>query len=724
MNKFSKTLTFCQLLIIGSIAFAQKQLSIQDAITLKQRSLLPERLQQLKWIKNSHTYYYVESKNNTETLYTGDAKSATEPVALITLAELNSILKQKQVKELKSFPAINFTDNTTITVEQENTCYTINTREKLLAATEKLPQTGEKAENIDKAANAYLAFTIDNNLFIHNGKEVIAVSKDGSDDLVYGKSVHREEFGIYKGTFWSPSGKQLAFYRMDQAKVTDYPIMDINARPAKARMIKYPMAGDSSHFVTVGIFNTVTQKTIYLKTGTPADQYLTNIAWSPDEKYIYLALLNRDQNHLLMNRYSVESGELDKTLFEEKDEKYVQPLNPIVFVSGHPDQFIWQSERDGYRHIYLYNTNGQLLKQLTKGAWVVTQVNAFDEQGENLFFTATIESPVTRQLCTVNLKSGKIKQLTSGTGTHTAIPSYDGAYVLDHFQSLDVPREQSVLDCKSGKKIRVLKLADNSLKDYTLGKLSIFTIPGKNGTPFYSRMYLPVNFDSSKKYPALVYLYGGPNTQLVNNTWNGGSNDLWFQYMACQGFIVFTIDSRGSENRGKEFEQATFRHLGTVEIEDQLLGINYLRNKNWVDTSRMALFGWSFGGFMTTSIMLRHPDLFKVAVAGGPVIDWKYYEVMYTERYMDTPQQNPEGYKESNTLNYVNNLKGRLLLIHGTEDPVVVWQHSLMFLKASVDNRKLVDYFVYPGHEHNVQGKDRVHLYEKITDYLLLHLKK
>jgi dipeptidyl-peptidase-4 len=326
-------------------------------------------------------------------------------------------------------------------------------------------------------------------------------------------------------------------------------------------------------------------------------------------------------------------------------------------------------------------------------------------------------------LCKVNLKSGKVEQITSGTGTHTAMISADGAYIIDHMQSLDVPREQSIYSCKDKKKIKVLKNAENPLKDYALGKLSIFTINAPDGTPLFVRQFLPINFDSTKKYPVVVYLYNGPNVQLINNTWNGGG-DLWFQYMAEQGFVVFSLDGRGSANRGKVFEQATFRNLGVAETNDQLVGANYLKSKSWVDQSNMVIYGWSFGGFMTTNMMVKNPDVFKVAIAGGPVIDWKYYEIMYTERYMDTPQKNPEGFKNSDLTQFAQNLKGRLLMIHGTEDPVVVWQHSLLFTKACVDKAKLLDYYVYPGHEHNVMGKDRANLYEKITDYIFTHIKK
>jgi dipeptidyl-peptidase-4 len=714
--------TIFTLVLAGSLIqlSAQKMLTVSDAV-LKQRSTLaPEKLQQLAWMGSTNSYAWVQNKDS---LFTAEVKT-NQPKLLMTTAELNTLLKGKGLKEEKEFPTLKWSSASLCSFEKDGKLLSMDVLAKTITSSVDLPVLPEKAENEDKASNGNIAFTVNDNLFVNVGDKNIQVSKDGSDALVYGKSVHREEFGIFKGTFWSPDGKQLAFYRMDQSKVTTYPIMEIGDRPASARMIRYPMAGDSSHFVTVGVYNCDTKSTVYLKTGTPRDQYLTNVAWSPDNKHIYIAVLNRDQNHLKFNTYNAATGDFEKTLFEEKDEKYVQPMNPMEFVPGHPDQFIWQSERDGYKHIYLYDINGKLLKQLTKGEWVVTATNGFDAKGENLFFTSTIESGITRHLCKVNLKSGKVEQVTAGTGTHTSLVSKDGMYLLDHMQSLEVPREQSVYSCKDKKKIHVLKNAANPLKDYALGQLSIFTIKAADGTtPLYCRQFLPVNFDENKKYPTLVYLYGGPNAQMINNTWNGGG-DLWFQYMAEQGYVVFTVDSRGSENRGKAFEQVTFRNLGEVEIQDQLEGVKYLKSKKWVDDKNMIIYGWSFGGFMTTSMMVKHPDIFKVAIAGGPVINWKYYEVMYTERYMDTPQANADGYKNSDLTSYANNLSGRLLMIHGTEDPVVVWQHSLMFVKSCVDKNKLLDYYVYPGHEHNVLGKDRANLYEKITDYIFLHTKK
>jgi dipeptidyl-peptidase-4 len=463
---------------------------------------------------------------------------------------------------------------------------------------------------------------------------------------------------------------------------------------------------------------------VFLQTGEPKEQYLTNISWSPDEKSVYIAVLNRDQNHMWLRQYDATSGAFVKTLFEETDQEYVEPQHPLLFVPGHDDQFIWQSERDGYNHLYLYNTSGKLLRQLTKGPWMVTDVQGFDAKSKNVYFASTEDSPMQRQLYAVSLGGGKARKLSQNAGTHAGLLSPSGEYLLDTYSSQTTPRTVAVIGTKDGKQKQQLLNASNPVANYALGQMKLFPIKAADGqTDLYCRLITPVGFDPNKKYPAVIYVYGGPHVQLVTDSWLGGGN-LWMQLMAEKGYVVFTVDSRGSGNRGLPFEQSTFRQLGTQEMADQLKGVDYLKSLPYVDQSRIGVHGWSFGGFMTTTLLSRAPQgTFKVGVAGGPVIDWRMYEVMYTERYMDTPQTNPEGYQKANLLNYVQDLKAPLLMIHGTVDDVVVWQHSLSYLKNAVDKGVQLDYFVYPGHPHNVLGKDRVHLYTKITNYLDLYLK-
>jgi len=705
-------------IVVSQICFAQSKLLTMEEAVLKQRTTLnPTFLKQLMWLKGTSKYSYVKTTDNVEVLVIGEVEGGKLKDG-ITLTQLNSALMEGNFNEMKSFPPIAWENEKefSFSANKQRLAYNIETKKLSLI---RMEDYGADAENMDVSENGkYVAYTLKNNLFVYDGKNKNQVTNDADENIVNGKSVHREEFGIVKGTFWSPKSNLLAFYRMDQTMVTDYPIIDWTTQPATNKNIKYPMAGAKSHEVTIGIYNVNSEKTIFLKTGEPKEQYLTNIAWSPDEKQIYVAILNRDQNYLKMNCYNASTGEFEKTLFEEKDEKYVQPVHPIQFVKNNSNQFIWQSEKDGFNHIYLYDIIGKEIKQLTKGNWVVVDVMGFDNKGEKLFFTSTAEGAWNRDFHSVDLKSGEIKKLTSGVGTHNIV--FNNNYFIDNFQSTSVPREISIYNT-DGKKLNVLHTAPNPLKEYALGELLMFTIKNKENTDLYCRLYKPAYFDSTKKYPVIVYLYNGPNVQLIQNRWNGGG-DLWFQYMAQRDFVVFTVDGRGSNFRGKAFEQATFKHLGKVEMEDQLAGVNYLKSLSYVDEKRMGVFGWSYGGFMTTSLMTKYPDVFKVAVAGGPVIDWSYYEIMYTERYMDTPQNNVSGYTETNVMNSAKNLKGKLLLIHGAQDPVVVWQHSILFLKKCVDLGKPVDYFVYPGHEHNVLGKDREHLYQKVTDYFMQNL--
>lgn len=565
--------------------------------------------------------------------------------------------------------------------------------------------------------NRYLAYTMGNNLFIRNRDgEERAVTREENPGIVCGQAVHRNEFGIDGGIFWSPDGKKLAFYRMDETMVTDYPLVDVSERVAESKPIKYPMAGMKSHHVTIGIYDTTTGETIYLKTGTPDEHYLTNIAWSPDASSIYVAELNRAQNHMKLNRYQAETGDFDRTLFEEINPWYVEPEHPVLFTDNKGEQFIWQSRRDGFNHLYLYDRSGKLNRQLTRGDWEVTDIIGIDEKSKNLYFAATNPTPMERHLYRVNLKEGKITRLSTQPGMHGGTISHSGKYLTDRFSAHDNPGEINLIDTRKGKST-LLAAADNPFDGIGMPSVESGTITAADGsTNLYYRLVKPSGFNAAKKYPVAVYVYGGPHSQMVNNRWRYGSGG-WETYMAQKGYLVFVLDNRGTSYRGAAFEQVTHRQLGVEEAKDQRQGVEFLHSLPYVDKERIGIHGWSYGGFMTINMLLRYPGLFKVGVAGGPVIDWKYYEVMYGERYMDEPEENPEGYAESSLLNKAGRLKDRLLIIHGDEDPTVVMQHSLRFLKASIKEGTHPDFFVYPGHGHNMMGRDRVHLHAHITRY-------
>jgi dipeptidyl-peptidase-4 len=705
-------ITFYSFISLGQ----NKLLTIQEAVLKGRTTLAPKRLQGLSFIKNSNQFSYLDNNS----IKIGDNKTG-KTKTLLSLKELNAQLKIVSKDTLSAFTAISWKNSNQFYFSNKKgeLFYTID--KKTISESDRKTEPSELESYEKESITGAYTYCKDYNLFVSkNGKES-QVTTDGSVNIVYsGKNVHQNEFGITKGTFWSPKGNYLAFYRMDQTDVTDYPIIDWTTHPAKNKNIKYPMAGNQSHYVTLGIYNVNSNSMVYIKTGNEKEQYLTNVCWSPDEKHIYIAVLNRAQNYMMLNEYDVATGNFVHTLFEEKNEKYVEPLHPMLFLKNNANQFIWQSRKDGYNHFYLYQINGTLVKQLTKGKWEVKQENGFDEKGDRLFFHANEQSPINQDFYSVNIKTAEIKRLTYGDGFHTCSLDEKGNYFIDNFTNVNTPREYNIIHTVT-KKAKNIFQAENPVKDYKLGTWNLFTIKNNEGTDLYARMVKPVDFDSTKKYPVIVYLYNGPHSQLVTNTWMAGS-ELWYQYMAQKGFIVFTLDGRGTDNRGADFSQATHRQLGTKEMEDQLKGVDFLKSLSFVDGSRIGVHGWSFGGFMTTSLMTRTPGVFKVGVAGGPVIDWSYYEIMYTERYMDSPQENKDGYEKNNLLNYVDKLKGKLLMIHGAQDPVVVLQHSVLYQKKAVDKGIQLDYYLYPGHEHNVLGKDRAHLMEKITNYFIDNL--
>lgn len=548
------------------------------------------------------------------------------------------------------------------------------------------------------------------------------LTTDGSREIVYGQSVHRDEFGIHKGMFWAPNGQKLAFYRMDQSMVTDYPQVNIFSRIAKCEPDKYPMAGETSHKVTVMVYDLTTKNTVTLQAGDPTDRYFTNISWSPDSKTIYMFELNRDQNDCRLVSYDAQTGKKIAELYRETHDKYVEPQRPIVFLPWDNNLFIMQSQRDGYNHLYLYQTNGKLVKQLTKGKWVVLDVIGFNAKDKSIVYTSTEKHALQTNTYTVNVKTGKRRLLDNGRGYHSPSLSPSGTFIVDRYSEPTVPRNIEIVNTANGKRTNYFEAAD-PWKGYQVPTFTCGTIKAADGTTdLYYRMVKPANFDENKKYPLVLYVYGGPHAHNVDARWHYASRS-WETYMAQKGYILLILDNRGSERRGRDFEQATFRQLGQIEMQDQMKGIEYVKTLPYVDANRIGVHGWSFGGFMTISLMTNYPETFKVGVAGGPVIDWKWYEVMYGERYMDTPQANPEGYSKTSLIPQAKNLKGKLQIIQGTNDKTVVPQHCLSFIAECIKQGTQPDFFVYPGEPHNMRGHQSVHLHERITQYFEDYLK-
>ena len=582
--------------------------------------------------------------------------------------------------------------------------------------------SGQNANDWNSVSRA-TAYVEDHQLFVADGQgKKHQLSTDGSREIVYGQSVHRNEFGIEKGTFWSPDGQHLAFYRMDQSMVTDYPQVDIFPRNASYEPDKYPMAGMTSHKVTVGVYDLNTQKTVYLQAGDPTDRYFTNIAWSPDSKTIYLFELNRKQNDCRLVSYNAETGAKMAELYRETSDQYVEPLHPILFLPWDDTEFIIQSQKDGYNHLYLFDKSGKELKQITSGKWVVMDVLGFNKKDKTVIIASNEKNPLQHNLWAVNINNGKRTLLDNGLGVHRGTLSASGALMYDKYQEPCVPHCITVTGTQKSKPVTLLT-SEDPWKDYQQPIYENGSIKAADGTTdLYYRMVKPHDFDATKQYPTVVYVYGGPHAHLVDASWHYASR-TWETYMAQKGYIVFILDNRGSEDRGRDFEQATFHQLGQIEMQDQMKGVEYLKSLPYVDMNRLGVHGWSFGGFMTISLMTNYPDVFKVGVAGGPVIDWKWYEVMYGERYMGTPEDNPEGYAKTSLIDKAKNLKGKLQIITGYNDNTVVPQHCLSFLDACVKAGTQPDFFAYPGEEHNMRGHASVHLHERITQYFEDYLK-
>lgn len=712
--KFSKI--YLLLIGFGSLTFAQNQkYTIAEAVNGLRSNLAVKNISQFAWSEDGQAF--TQSVKNAYLMT--DVHSLKQDT-LISLHELN---KNRTVQDrFSNFPRITFINKNKGYFVKDSKYFWVEKSGKDWKVKD-WNSIDEKAENTEILGDySGFVYTVDNNLYLYKNGKVTAITNDKHENIVNGQAVHRNEFGIEKGIFISPDHSKIAFYRMDQTMVTDYPIIDWSVTPAVNKNIKYPMAGSKSHHVTLGIYDVKSNQTTFINTEGDPEQYLTAISWNPDSKSIFIGVLNRDQNDLKMNQYNISTGNFMKTIFEETHEKYVEPQHALTFFPNSTTDFIWQSQRTGYNHLFHYNINTGLVSQLTKGNWLVTDLLGFNEKKKEVFFVSTQESPLERHLYKVNWHTFKTERLDSGPGMHAAILSKDGTMLYDSYANASTPRVVNLINTSSLKSKNILT-SENPLKNYQRPEIKNVTLTADDGTPLFGKIILPTNFDANKKYPVIVYLYNGPHLQLVTDSFPASGN-LWYEYMAQKGYVVFTMDGRGSSNRGLKFEQAVYRNLGETEMNDQLKGVAYLKSLPYVDATRLGIHGWSFGGFMTTSFMLKHPEVFKVGVAGGPVIDWNMYEIMYTERYMDTPQQNPEGYKQANLLDKVQNLKGNLLMIHGAQDNVVVWQHSIKFLKAAVDNGVQLDYFVYPGHEHNVLGKDRVHLMQKVTDYFDEYLKK
>jgi len=626
-------------------------------------------------------------------------------------------------------PAISFVDNRNITYVIDGKRYIMTIKGTVSdyndyvqpKSNPLMQQLPAGVSDVQSSSNGDIAYSINGSLFYLDKDGIthnVAISE--SDGIVYGETVSRNEFAIDGGIFWSPDGSKLAFYRKDESKVDLFPLLDINSRTGSLKAIRYPMAGMNSERISLGIYDLQSKTTTYLDVKDfDDDRYLTCITWSPDCSKIYVQVLDRPQDNIHLNYYDTASGKELGQVLTEHNGKWVEPISQLFFVKGSSSEFIYSSDnRDGYKSLYLCNDNG-IIKRLTD---VDADVEYIGNNGKELFYYSYEVSPVERHLFKINIKSGKKQQLSQGEGVHTVRFSDDLSSFIDTYSSINNPKSIYYRN-SDGTKSTLVFQAENPTQDYAYTELSLGKIKSADGKyDNYYRIIKPLNFNPLKKYPAILYVYGGPHNQMISNSWYGQLR-RWEMVMAMKGYVVFVMDNRGTPHRGTEYEKAIHGECGQAEMADQMEGVKMLMNLPYVDSNKIGVHGWSYGGFMTISLMTNYPDIFKVGVAGGPVIDWKWYEVMYGERYMETPQRNPDGFEKTSLINKAKDLKGQLLIIQGGIDNTVVPLHASSFVQECIKNNIPVDYFTYPVSEHNVQGRDRAHLTEKITEYFEKNLR-
>jgi len=575
-----------------------------------------------------------------------------------------------------------------------------------------------------------VAFVKQNNLYalsLATGK-ITQLTSDGTDLVLNGTLdwVYKEELAdraTGRSYEWSPDGKEIAYLRLDDTPVPQYPLINFLSRHVQLTIQRFPQSGDpnpKASFHVVSVDGGAT-KTWASQDGS-VEYFAPRFAWTPDSKSISFLTLNRDQTEEVAHLWNADSG-TERTLLVERDKHWINSLNPPHFLGG--GRFLWLSERDGWMHLYLYNLDGKLLKKLTSGDWMIdrplfSDLPMFQVGGDSVYFLSTEADARQRQIYRVHLDGTGLERISKEPGTHTFLLSPDGRYYVDKFSDYQTPPVTRLYK-SGGEEVATLDHPSNHLDNYELGSTEFVTVKAPDGTKLYARMVKPPNFDPHKKYPVIVKVYGGPEVQMVTDSW--GVTSLNDQLFAEQGYILWILDNRGSWGRGHAWESTIFEHMGRQELRDQLAGVDYLKSLPYVDSSRMGIWGWSYGGYMTLYTLTHAPDVFKCGAAGGPVTDWKFYDSIYTERYMRTAEVNPDGYQESSPLEAAGNLQASLLLMHGVDDDNVHLQNTINFIEALVRDGKSYQFYLQPGEKHGFSAYSaRLYLIKRLLKFFDSHL--
>lgn len=570
-----------------------------------------------------------------------------------------------------------------------------------------------------------VAYAFENNLYLTNliSGVTTQITKDGKKNAIINGItdwVYEEEFSFVKAFDWNADGTKIAFIRFDETNVPEFS-MDIyneGLYPTQ-NVFKYPKAGEKNAEVSLHIFDIKTNNVSTINLGNYTDFYIPRIKWTNDAAVLSAQVINRHQNNLDLHFVNANTGKT-KVVLNEKDAAYVEVTDNLTFLKD--NSFIWTSEKDGFNHIYHYDQNGKLKKQITKGNWEVTAYYGFDEKNKIIYYQSVENGSINRDVYAINIDGkGKIR-LSSKTGTNAATFSPNFQYFINTFSSATAAPYYSLNDSKTGKEIKKIQSnegVEEKLAKYGVSPKEFFVLTTEKGHGLNSWMIKPKDFSASKKYPVLMFQYSGPGSQQVANTWNG-TNDYWYFMLAQKGYIVVCVDGRGTGFKGAGFKKCTYKELGKYEVEDQIDAAKVIGKYSYVDASRIGIWGWSYGGFMASNCIFQGADVFKTAIAVAPVTSWRYYDSIYTERYMQTPQENASGYDNNSPINHVNKLKGNFLLVHGTADDNVHVQNTMKMIEALVQANKQFDWAIYPDKNHGIYGgKTRLQLYTKMTNFLL-----
>lgn len=569
-----------------------------------------------------------------------------------------------------------------------------------------------------------IAYAKDNNLFVYNIQSKVSkqITTDGKKNAVLnGISdwVYEEEFKIVRAFDWNASSDKIAFIRFDESNVPEFS-MDIYNQglyPTQ-QVFKYPKAGEKNAEVSLHIYDVKANATKAINLGNYTDFYIPRIKWTNEANVLSTQVINRHQNNLDLIFVDGTSGSA-KVVLNEKDKAYVDVTDNLTFLKD--NSFIWTSEKDGFNHIYHYDKSGKLKTQVTKGNWEVTNYYGLDEKSGTIFYQSVENGSINRDVYAVKLNGSGKKRLSSATGTNSATFSPKFDFYINTFSNATTPTQYSLNDAKTGKQVQSIKNNDvlsSRLKGYDLPSKEFFELTTEKGHKLNAWMIKPKDFDASKKYPVLMYQYSGPGSQEVANAWLD-TNDLWYMMLSQQGYIVICVDGRGTGFKGADFKKVTYKDLGNLEVEDQIDAARVISKYNYVDSSRIGIWGWSYGGFMSSNCILKGNDVFKMAIAVAPVTNWRFYDSIYTERFLQTPAENASGYDENSPINHVSKLKGKYLLVHGTADDNVHVQNTMLMVEALVQANKQFDWAIYPDKNHGIYGgKTRLQLYTKMTNFI------